>query len=68
MHYKNGREAKPGDTVIWLNGTYSKVGILHSLQPGSDTCNGKLAQTTNSDLINIKDCIHIEDVDSSKKG
>ncbi len=72
MHYKNGREAKAGDRVVQVvHGTVS--GILHSVNPGCDTCNGRIAQTTPSDpYVNINDCLHIDDVaaaiipDSSK--
>jgi hypothetical protein len=61
MHYKNGREAKPGDKVINL--ATGQTGMLHSTQPGSDTCNGRLALLTPKDpYINIKDCLHLEDV------
>lgn len=64
MHYKNGREAKAGDVVVVVNGhTVPVSGVLHSVQPGSDTCNGRLAQVAPSDpYINIKDCLHIDDV------
>lgn len=45
MHYKNGREAKEGDPAILLE-SYSKkikVGQVHDIQPGSNTCNCQLA-------------------------
>jgi hypothetical protein len=41
MHYKNGREAKPGDKVVNL--TTSESGILYDLNAQSDTCNGRVA-------------------------
>ena len=63
MHYKNGREAKPGDMVVNFNGTTTQSGILHSLVAGSDCCNGRLALPTASDpYINIKDCLHVDDI------
>lgn len=72
MHFKNGREAKAGDPVVHL-GHVNVTGILHSVQPGAESCNGRIAQTSPGDpYINIKDCLHIEDVaaatipDSSK--
>lgn len=69
MHYKNGREAKNGDVIVQLNGTFSKVGVLHSATGTSDTCNGRLARVTDQDpYINIKDCLHIEDVRSADIG
>jgi hypothetical protein len=61
MHYKNGREAKPGDTVIWLPQGFS--GILHSVQAGSTTCNGRLARPNQYDpWVTIGECLHIDDV------
>ena len=44
MHYKNGREARDGDPVIaktW-NGQII-AGVLHSICPGAQTCNGQIA-------------------------
>ena len=46
MHYKNGREAKEGDAVVYLD-TYRKkvkVGQLWSVSPGSETCNCQVAE------------------------
>ena len=75
MHYKNGREAKPGDRIIQVvNGTAS--GVLHSLNAQSDTCNGRVAAvTTNDPYVTLKECLHVDDVaaaaatipDTSKK-
>lgn len=64
MHYKNGREAKAGDTAVTTTGgMYSSVGILHSLVPGSETCNGTITPVyTGSQGVNIKDCLHIDDI------
>ena len=64
MHYRNGREAKPGDKIINLETGHN--GILHSLSGQSDTCNGRLAIHSQSDpYVNLKDCIHVEDVIAS---
>jgi hypothetical protein len=61
MHYKNGREAKPGDRVISLE--FGVAGILHSLAPGSTTCNGRIAPTSQNDpYVTLSDCVHIDDV------
>lgn len=61
MHYRNGREAKEGDKVVNLNG--GQFGILHSTMSQSTTCNGRLAQISPNDpYVNIKDCVHIDDV------
>ena len=64
MHYKNGREAKNGDTVVALpvNGTPA-VGILYNAVAGNDYCNGRLAQMRSDDpCSNLKECLHIDDV------
>lgn len=61
MHYRNGREAKPGDKVINLQ--LGMSGMLHSLSAQSDTCNARLAPVTNNDpYVNLKDCVHVDDV------
>lgn len=61
MHYKNGREAKAGDKVVSL--TYGVMGILHSIQSQSDTCNGRLAVPNPNDAyVTIKECLHIDDI------
>lgn len=64
MHYKNGREAKDGDrVVVVVQGTIPMSGILHSTNPGSDTCNGRIAPTSPSDMyVTIKDCLHLDDI------
>jgi hypothetical protein len=62
MHYKNGREAKEGDTVVSC-GTYKKVGILYNVNQQSTTCNGRLATISENDAyINVGDCLHIDDI------
>lgn len=45
MHYKNGREAKEGDSVICTgyNGQVT-VGKIHSLVAGSESCNCTVAE------------------------
>lgn len=65
MHYKNGREAKAGDRVVLVGSQYTSpvTGILHSLQEGSTTCNGRLALMTASDPhVTIGECLHLDDV------
>jgi hypothetical protein len=71
MHYKNGREAKAGDKVVNLS--TGRAGVLHSTSAQSETCNGRLAQVSDSDpYVTIKECLHIDDIakasipDSSK--
>lgn len=66
MHYKNGRPAKAGDVVVFDGGKYHaapKVGVLHSLIPGSESCNGRIAEISPSDaLVTVGECMHIDDV------
>ena len=66
MHYKNGREAKNGDKVVFLRSpTWGPplVGILYDAVAGNDTCNGKLALTSPNDACpNLAECLHADDV------
>ncbi len=65
MHYANGREAKNGDMVVMR--TYSGAlvtGFLYEATAGNDYCNGKIAViSANDPCPNLKQCLHIEDVD-----
>ena len=60
MHYRNGREAKPGDRVVNLDtGT---GGILHDLTSG-DACNGRLTPPNpNAEYVTIGNCLHLDDI------
>lgn len=61
MHYKNGRLAKAGDRVI--NIPLGVIGILHTTNAQSSTCNGRLAVPTSNDpYVTIGECLHIDDV------
>lgn len=64
MHYRNGREAKNGDTIVQINGgKITAVGILHGAVPGSDYCNGMIAPIQNlREGACLCDCLHVEDV------
>ena len=63
MHYRNGREAKPGDKVVSIDEPTVITGIIHSLNVSSETCNGRIAQTSVSDpYVTIGKCIHIDDI------
>lgn len=64
MHYKNGREAKNGDKVIFIPSYGSPViGILYDAKAGNDYCNGRIAATSPSDVCpNLKEVLHIEDI------
>ncbi len=65
MHYKNGRKAKPGDKVVSINNGIVVSGILHTLQEGATTCNGRIAQTnTNDPYVTLSDCIHVDDIEA----
>lgn len=66
MHYRNGREAKNGDTIVSLGFDGAKigaVGVLFNAVPGNDYCNGSIAPihstTTGACLC---DCLHIDDL------
>ena len=66
MHYKNGREAKNGDKVMWIPdpkyGASPVVGILYNATAGQDYCNGQLAFVLPSDPTpNLKECLHLDD-------
>ena len=66
MHYRNGREAKNGDTVIQLRmdgGEVVALGVLYNATPGDDYCNGSIAPVQS--VITgacMCDCLHIDDV------
>lgn len=66
MHYRNGREAKNGDTIVQLDmstGKITHLGILYNASAGNDYCNGNIApiQETRSGACMI-DCLHVDDV------
>lgn len=46
MHYKNGREAKAGDSVIYYNTYLQKTiaGEVWAIVPGSTSCNCQVAR------------------------
>ncbi len=69
MHYRNGREAKNGDTIVQLStmtgseGKIQTLGILHSATPGNDYCNGVIAPIQeNRAGACLCDCLHVDDV------
>jgi len=66
MHYKNGREAKNGDKVVYMPsyGTPLVVGILYDATAGNDACNGSLALITpgGNPCPNLAECLHVDDV------
>lgn len=73
MHYKNGREAKNGDKVVWMpefpktpegrSLSIPVIGILYDAQAGNDYCNGRVAPIAPNDPYpNLKECLHLDDV------
>ena len=66
MHYANGREAKNGDRIMRVTSPmeYNKpfIGILHNAVTGNNTCNGNMAVPTDSQFVNLSECLHVDDV------
>ena len=63
MHYRNGREAKNGDTIFQIeNGKIVSFGVLHSATPGNDYCNGSIATIAQPSGACMCDCLHADDV------
>lgn len=65
MHYRNGREAKNGDTIIQMgfNGKINALGVLYDAIAGNDYCNGHIAPIQQiAASACIVDCLHIDDV------
>jgi hypothetical protein len=67
MHYRNGREAKNGDTIVKLGGYGNGArivafGVLHDATPGNDYCNGGIAPLTNDQGACMCDCLHVDDL------
>lgn len=65
MHYRNGREAKNGDTIIQIgfDGKVNAFGVLVNAIPGNDYCNGTIAQAhPMPTMACMVDCLHIEDL------
>lgn len=69
MHYKNGRPANEGDSVIapvYRGGTLKPTaGVIHSIAPGSQSCNAQVNTITpgrvESTCVTVGDCYHAED-------
>lgn len=65
MHYRDGREAKNGDTIVQIgnDGKITAVGVLHSATPGNYYCNGSIAPIQNANTCACMcDCLHIDSV------
>jgi hypothetical protein len=68
MHYRNGREAKNGDTIVQIGGygdsvQITAVGVLYGAKPGNDYCNGNMAPVQNAVTgACMCDCLHVDDL------
>ncbi len=70
MHYKNGRLAKEGDSVVTIanigSGHRALAGTVHQLHPKADRCNGVLVVPVIggnvSTSVTLGECLHAEDV------
>jgi hypothetical protein len=68
MHYRNGREAKNGDTIVQLGGygdgaVVTALGVLYDAVPGSDHCNGSVAPVQSTVVgACLCDCLHVDDL------
>ena len=66
MHYRNGREAKNGDVVLFQPsypaGAIPVIGILYNAIAGNDSCNGRLAiPQMNDPYPKLAECLHVDD-------
>jgi len=73
MHYRNGREAKLGDTVVKLRDKYNQdgtvttgrvvaFGVLYDAVPSNDYCNGTIAPVLNDQGACLCDMLHVDDL------
>ena len=66
MHYRNGRPAQNGDTIISLGYDGKKIeaiGVLFDAVAGNDYCNGSIAPiSTAVKGACMCDCLHIDDL------
>jgi len=66
MHYKNGREAKPGDQIVLITPYEVLTGVIYGLNPGATTCNARLVKTDICDRsVTIGQCLHVDDIVSA---
>ncbi len=65
MHYANGREAKNGDKIVVRSAYTGNLvsGILYDAVAGNDYYNGNIAVIGNDMGVNLKECLHVDDVD-----
>ena len=69
MHYRNGREAKNGDKIIFFGyggGVITAFGILRDATPGNDYCNGYVQigrePAASDPTACMCDCLHVDDI------
>lgn len=68
MHYRNGRKAKNGDTILqignWGSGpaTVTSLGVLFNATPNNDYCNGSIAPIHGVVGACMCDCLHVDDL------
>jgi hypothetical protein len=61
MHFKNGREAKPGDVVINLQS--GEIGVVYDTVAGIKQCSARLARMMpNDSYVILGTCLHLDDV------
>ena len=62
-HYKNGREAKNGDRVLW-SPPYrpERIAPLYDVEPDSSSGHAKFVTEDPLPLyVNLKECLHLDD-------
>lgn len=61
-HYRNGREAKVGDQVVYktANGL-ARGGMIATISATAITCNATVAPTYVTEYVTLSDCMHADD-------
>lgn len=76
MHYKNGTEAKHGDTLLRKHASGAViVGVITSIYPGAESCDAMIAVVVPGGIIQetvtLNECYSIADafeaIDSAEK-
>ena len=64
MHYKNGRESKIGDKIVWKDWSGNiQSGTIVWANPGSTTCNLAVVPSgTPTQSVTAADALHTDDV------
>jgi hypothetical protein len=67
MKYRNGREAKNGDLVVWFPSVgFPTLGVLYGTKEGLDWGAGKIAAVHRSDPTPcLEECLHYSDVNKA---